>query len=280
LEDVKAPAAGNKETPAPRKSKAESTASVDEPKESNKLTASAKEHSYYHNFPNTSVVGFSPKAWIQLLEPGVRTYLAERLRIPEAAVDPRVIELVLAQSALETTYGKDLFNWNFGNIRADSSQEHVYVENAFEDYATEREALAARKQNGAGTIKPINEGANKFRITYPRMAIEGARFASYPNFAAGLKTFLEKPILTKEKDVRTSVAEAALSLQEHLTKAKEGGKAVSLKEAATFYQSKLGRFALADPGKYIFALMLRVVQMNPDRDQKFYQAMKKQGLAL
>jgi RHS repeat-associated protein len=251
---------------------------VSGPPTENRLTSNPKEVSYHNNFPEASKAGLSPKAWLETLGPAVRSYLAKRLGVTEAQVDDRVVELVLAQAGLETDNGRALLNWNLGNIRAGTKEDHVYVPNAYEDYKTRAEAEAANRSNrGLGKISEI-KGSKPYRITYPRADIEGARFASHSLLEGGVRGFLEKSILADYKGNKTSVGEAAIALQNHLTDRTVAGKATSLSEAAKFYHKKLGRYATGDDAGYIFALKLRVIQMNPDRDKAFYLAMKKQRL--
>jgi len=252
-----------------------------EPSKSNKKGSSAKEHSYYHNYPNLGILGFDPHEFQAKYGALFTAYLAKRLGVNEAEIDPRVVELVLAQSALETTYGKDLFNWNLGNVRAGKNEDHVYVEHAYEDYATKPAAEAVNRENGGrGSIAPHGSG---FRITYPREEIPGARFASYASKEEGVKGFFEKPVVKSfakknQPEVRTSVGEAAVATQKFLAARDAAGKPATLDEAARFYHKELGLYATGSD--YVFALKLRVVQMNADRDPAFYRSMKKQHLAL
>ena len=182
------------------------------------------------------------------------------------------VELVLAQAGLETGFGASLNNWNFANIRAETSAQHVYVSNAFEDYTSKPAAEAAIKLNsGLGTISPHASGAYKFRVTYPRAAIPGARFASYPSAEEGLKKVLEQSIKTSKKGESTSIAQAADALQGYLTDKEKDGNRVTLKEAAQIYQKNLGNFAQTAPADYVRSLMIHVVSMNPSRDPAFYQ---------
>jgi hypothetical protein len=195
----------------------------------NRLTNNPNERSVFRNFPGAGPNGIGEEDYRDLIEPSVREELAN-----VGVTDPRVVELVVAQSTQETNAGKSYFNFNPGGVREPSkNRPHVYVGGGTEETGSLEKANAQVASNKGAKLKNP-EGPPPYVVQFQRSESELSRFAAYESVQEGVAGYINDTAIGNPDKVG-----AAQQTQAYLAQQDAKGNSISLKEYSEFYSRQL-----------------------------------------